>query len=117
MIVVVFTVLLTLILNNFLTVQFGFDQSTFYPITIPLIIFAAILYYALSYQLLKPLFKSEQEIQDLIKETLHEINTPVATIKMNTKILQKKEKDEKNLDRLKRIEQSCDNLLDLYNAL
>lgn len=116
-IVVIFTVLLTLILNYYLTLEFGFDQSTFYPITIALIIFAATLYYFLSYQLLKPLFKSEKEIKNLIKETLHEINTPVATIKMNTKMLQKKEKDSKNQDRLKRIEQSCNNLLELYNQM
>lgn len=116
-IVVIFTVLLTLILNYYLTLEFGFDQSTFYPITIALIIFAATLYYFLSYQLLKPLFKSEKEIKNLIKETLHEINTPVATIKMNTKILQKKEEDSKNQDRLKRIEQSCNNLLELYNQM
>jgi len=71
----------------------------------------------MSKNLLQPLFKSEKEIQNLIKETLHEINTPVATIQMNTKILQKKETDEKNKDRLSRIETSCKNLLDLYNQM
>ncbi len=116
-IVVIFTVLLTLVLNHFLTTQFGFNKATFYPITVVLIIFAALFYYFLSYQLLKPLFKSEKEIQNLIKETLHEINTPVATIKMNIKILQKKEQDEKNKDRLNRIEQSCENLLELYDQM
>jgi signal transduction histidine kinase len=116
-IVVVFTVLLTLIIYNFLTVKFGFNQDTFYPITFVLLLFASIFYYLLSKSLLKPLFKSEKEIQNLIKETLHEINTPVATIKMNTKILQKKEENSKNLDRLQRIEQSCDNLLELYKQM
>lgn len=116
-IVVIFTVLLVLILNNFLTSQFGFNQETFYPITSFLLIFAGIFYYFMSKNLLQPLFKSEKEIQNLIKETLHEINTPVATIQMNTKILQKKETDEKNKDRLSRIETSCKNLLDLYNQM
>ena len=116
-IVVVFTVLLTLIIYNFLTVKFGFNQETFYPITFVLLLFASIFYYFLSKSLLHPLFKSEKEIQNLIKETLHEINTPVATIKMNTKILQKKEENSKNIDRLHRIEQSCDNLLELYKQM
>ncbi len=116
-IVVVFTVLLTLIIYNFLTVKFGFNQDTFYPITFVLLLFASIFYYFLSKSLLKPLFKSEKEIQNLIKETLHEINTPVATIKMNTKILQKKEENSKNLQRLERIETSCDNLLELYKQM
>jgi len=116
-IVVVFTVLLTLIIYNFLTVKFGFNQETFYPITFVLLLFASIFYYFLSKSLLHPLFKSEKEIQNLIKETLHEINTPVATIKMNTKILQKKEENSKNRDRLHRIEQSCDNLLELYKQM
>lgn len=116
-IVVVFTVLLTLIIYNFLTIKFGFTQDTFYPITFVLLLFAAIFYYTLSKSLLQPLFKSEKEIQNLIKETLHEINTPVATIKMNTKMLQKKEENLKNLDRLKRIETSCDNLLNLYTQM
>ncbi len=116
-IVVVFTVLLTLIIYNFLTVKFGFNQETFYPITFVLLLFASIFYYFLSKSLLHPLFKSEKDIQNLIKETLHEINTPVATIKMNTKILQKKEEDSKNRDRLHRIEQSCDNLLELYKQM
>lgn len=116
-IVVVFTVLLTLIIYNFLTVKFGFNQDTFYPITFVLLLFATVFYYLLSKSLMQPLFKSEKEIQNLIKETLHEINTPVATIKMNTKMLQKKEENSKNLERLERIETSCDNLLNLYNQM
>ncbi|MEA2019501.1 MAG: HAMP domain-containing sensor histidine kinase [Campylobacterota bacterium] len=116
-IIVIFTVLLVLILNNFLTIQFGFNKDTFFPITFVLLLFSAILYYFLSNQLLQPLFRSEKEIQSLIKETLHEINTPVATIQMNTKLLQKKEQDIKNIDRLNRIEHSCDNLLNLYNQM
>ena len=116
-IVVVFTILLVLIANNFLTTKFGFDKHTFIPITLFLLIFGAILYYFLSKQLLEPLFKSEQKIQDLIKETLHELNTPVATIQLNTKMLQKKITDEKNISRLGRIEHSCENLLNLYSQM
>ncbi len=116
-IVVIFTILIVLILNNFLTTQFGFNKNTFIPITIFLLCFGAVLYYFLSVSLLEPLFKSEQKIQNLIKETLHEINTPVATIQLNTKMLQKKITDEKNIARLNRIEKSCENLLNLYSQM
>ena len=116
-IVVIFTILLVLITNNFLTTQFGFNKNTFVPITLFLLVFGALLYYFLSKQLLEPLFKSEQKIQDVIKETLHELNTPVATIQLNTKMLQKKITDEKSISRLSRIEQSCDNLLNLYTQM
>ncbi|MEA2050857.1 MAG: HAMP domain-containing sensor histidine kinase, partial [Campylobacterota bacterium] len=116
-VVVVFTILLVLIANNFLTIQFGFDKHTFVPITLFLLFFGAVLYLFLSKQLLEPLFKSEQKIEDTIKETLHELNTPVATIKINTKMLQKKELNEKNISRLNRIEQSCNNLLNLYKQM
>lgn len=116
-VVVVFTVLLVLVLNNVLTVEFGFNQETFYPITVFLLLFAAIFYYFMTRNLLQPLFKSEKDIQNLIKETLHEINTPVATIQLNTKILQKKELDKKNISRLNRIDDSCKILLELYNQM
>jgi len=116
-IVVVFTILIVLIVYNFITKEFGFDQNNFLPVTLFLLIFGGVLYYFLSAQLFTPLFKSEENIENHIKETLHELNTPVATIQINSKILQKKEQDEKNISRLKRIDESCESLLHLYNQM
>lgn len=116
-IVVVFTNLIVLIAYNFLTTRFTFDQNSFVPITLFLLILGGVLYYFLSTQLFEPLFKSEENIENHIKETLHELNTPVATIQINSKILQKKEKDEKNILRLNRINESCEILLNLYNQM
>ncbi len=116
-IVVVFTILIVLIANNILTVKFGFDKDSFLPITVFLILLGASIYYFLSKQLFDPLFKSDKNIQNLIKETLHEINTPVATIQMNSKMLANKITDEKGKARLKRIDDSCENLLNLYNHM
>lgn len=116
-IVVLFTILIVLVVYNFLTTKFGFDKSSFIPITVFLLLFGGFLYYFLSAQLFEPLFKSEENIENQIKETLHELNTPVATIQINSKMLQKKEQDEKNLSRLKRIDESCQNLLNLYNQM
>ncbi len=56
-------------------------------------------------------------MQKAIKQTLHEINTPVATILMNTKMIQKNETNTKTLDRLARIENSCNDLLDIYSQM
>lgn len=116
-IAVVFTILIVLIVNNILTSKFGFDQANFVPITVFLLFLGAGIYFFISKQLIDPLFKSDQKIQDLIRETLHEINTPVATIQMNAKMLSNKISDEKSLSRLNRIEQSCNNLLELYNQM
>ena len=117
MIVVIFTILIVLIIYNFITKEFGFDQNNFFPVTLFLLCFGGILYYFLSAQLFEPLFKSEEKIENHIKETLHELNTPVATIQINSKILQKKEQDDKNISRLKRIDESCENLLNLYDQM
>jgi len=117
MIVVVFTILIVLVVYNFLTTRFIFDQSSFLAISLFLLVLGAILYYFLSAQLFVPLFKSEVNIENHIKETLHELNTPVATIQINSKILQKKEQDDKNLARLQRIDESCGILLNLYNQM
>ena len=116
-IVVTFSILIVLVINSFLNEEFGFTKDNFVLITIFLLLFGAVLYHFLSKQLLESLFKSDETIQNHIKETLHELNTPVATIQMNTKILQKKEQNEKNIARLDRIEQSCENLLNLYNQM
>ncbi|MGB3750321.1 MAG: HAMP domain-containing sensor histidine kinase [Arcobacteraceae bacterium] len=117
MIVVVFTILIVLVVNHFLVTQIAFDQHNFFPITIFLLLLGCFLYYFLSTQLFTPLFKSEENIEHHIKETLHELNTPVATIQINTKILQKKEQEAKNLSRLKRIDDACGILLNLYNQM
>lgn len=56
-------------------------------------------------------------MEKTVKQTLHEINTPVATILMNTKMIQKNISDEKTLKRLYRIEESCNDLLNLYEQM
>lgn len=97
---------------------FQFNQETFYPISFVLLFFGVSVYYFLTKKLFLNLFQNEKEIDSLIKETLHELNTPVATIEMNTKMLKKSlDGDEKTLNRLGRIEKSCENLLELYNQM
>lgn len=108
---------MTLMLNYFLISFFGFNQETFYVITIVLLSFGLILYLLFSKPLLEPLFKSDENLQKAVKETIHELNIPVSTIDLNVKMLKKNISDEKSLKRLNRIQEASDNLLKLYEQM
>ena len=116
-IVIGFIVLIVLVTNYMLMLTFGFNESTFPIITITLLALGIGMYLFLSKSLLDPLFKSDEQIQNLIKETLHELNTPVATIQINTQMIKRKEENSKNIKRLEKIEKSCENLLNLYKQM
>lgn len=116
-IIIVFVLLLSLLLNFHLTNLFGFNHDTFILITITILVFGLILYLFLSRSIFEPLFKSDENLQKAVKETLHELNIPISTIKMNTQMLEKKLTDEKELKRLNRIKQASDELLKLYEEM
>lgn len=116
-IIVVFIILITLATQYLLLVKVGYSQILFFPITFLLVFGGLLLYKYLSGSIFDELFKSDTQIDDMIKKTLHELNTPVATIKMNKKMLEKNLSNEKDIKRLQRIEESCDNLLSLYQYM
>jgi signal transduction histidine kinase len=95
--------------------QFGFNQEVFIPITTFLILISLLLYKYLSKNLFDDFYKSDKEINTMIQKTLHELNTPIATIEMNTKMIQKNIANEKDIKRLYRINEACENLKTLYN--
>jgi signal transduction histidine kinase len=64
-----------------------------------------------------PLLEYVQNLQDLSKETLHELNLPISTIVTNTQMLSKNLNDEKSLKRVERINSACEMLKDRYNEL
>ena len=64
-----------------------------------------------------PLAEHVKNLQDLSKETLHELNLPISTIKTNTQMIKKNLDDEKALKRLSRIENACLMLQQRYNEL
>ncbi|MCK5110497.1 MAG: HAMP domain-containing histidine kinase [Arcobacteraceae bacterium] len=82
-----------------------------------LIVCCALLYFALTKTLIDDIFKIDDKLKEKIEKTMHEINTPVATIQINTEILQTKINDVQNLERLDRINKACDNLLKLYEDM
>ncbi len=64
-----------------------------------------------------PLSLHVENLQNLSKETLHELNLPIATITTTTHLLKKSLDTDKDLKRLKRIENACDMLQQRYNEL
>ena len=116
-IIFTFSIIIILYLNYFFITKFGLNQDNFVYIIIPLLIVGLAIFLSFSISILKPLFKSDEKLQQSIKETIHELNIPVSTIKMNTQLLQKSISDEKSLKRLERIEQASNNLLKLYENM
>lgn len=64
-----------------------------------------------------PLEEYVKNLQELSKETLHELNLPVSTIKTNTQMLQKALEDKRSIKRLGRIESACSMLEERYKEL
>ena len=109
--------IITLFLNYYLISLFGLNKDNFFLIVIPMVVFSLIVFLSFSKNILKPLLKSDENLQKQLKETIHELNIPVSTIKMNTQMLKKKIDDEKHLKRLSRIESASDDLLKLYENM
>ncbi|MCK9455222.1 MAG: HAMP domain-containing sensor histidine kinase [Sulfurimonas sp.] len=64
-----------------------------------------------------PLFEHVSNLQNLSKETLHELNLPISTIKTNIHMLKKSLESEKDLKRVERIKSACEMLQQRYNEL
>ncbi len=65
----------------------------------------------------EPLIRYIRHLQELSGQTLHELNLPIATIKTNLSMLQKKAEDEKTRKRLRRIEEATAMLQERYDEL
>ena len=116
-IIFTFSLIIILYLNYFFISLFGLNQENFVYIIMPLVIVGLIIFLSFSMTVLKPLFKSDEKLEQSIKETIHELNIPVSTIKMNIQLLEKTITDEKSLKRLERIKQASNNLLKLYENM
>lgn len=64
-----------------------------------------------------PLEEYVTNLQNLSKETLHELNLPISTILSNSNMLQKNITNSKNLKRVSRVQIACDMLQQRYNEL
>jgi len=116
-IIFTFSLIIILYVNYVLISLFGLNQDNFIYIIIPLLVFGLIIFLSFTSSILKPLFTSDDNLQKNLKETIHELNIPVSTIKMNTQLLEKKITDEKSLKRLNRIKEASNNLIKLYEDM
>lgn len=108
-----FLVLLILSINNLFLYYFNNLTILF---LLNILIFT-LLYYLLSNTLIDEMFQINNKLSEKIKKTMHELNTPVSTISINTQIIRQKTIDEKTLKRLDRIEDCCEQLIKLYNDM
>lgn len=67
--------------------------------------------------IIKYALRSDEKLEKDIRCTIHELNIPASTIKMNVQLLQKSLKEERDLARLERISKANDNLFKLYENL
>lgn len=66
---------------------------------------------------IEPLEEYVENLEELSRDTLHELNLPIATIKTNAEMLEKNCIDEKTKKRIERIKIACGMLYERYNEL
>ena len=93
----------------------GLDN--FYMIIIFLFLSITISGIFISKLAIDPLIEYTINLQNLSKETLHELNLPISTIQTNTQMLSKNLHDNKSVKRVERINAACEMLQERYNEL
>lgn len=104
-------------LHALLMFNLEFTKSNYFTaflFIIPAIFISAYLIFTLAYA---PKESQDQKLEHLIKESLHELNLPIATIKANIEMLQKGEANHKRLRRIARIEEALRRFRRLYDML
>lgn len=96
---------------NLLVSNLKKDLLTQYSIVILIVLILSIVFSLFS---LHPLRSALFLTQEFIKDILHDFNTPLATLRLNSSMLIK---DELNKSKVERIEQSVQNILDLQENL
>lgn len=112
-----FTILLVLGFEYIVFMEFGFGLEIFGAISLAVLGFAVLFGYIMAKFALEPLLATTRLLDRLLKDTLHELNIPVATIMANVSMLKKGQNDPKSLARLERIQKASENLLQLYEDL
>jgi len=97
--------------------NFGYSNENFLVVTAMLLPLAILFGYILSKIALEPLFITNDLLDRLLKDTLHELNIPLSTIFANVSMLKRKESDPKKLVRLERISRAGEDLKELYEDL
>ena len=106
---------------TFLVISYYFlnvlKVENIYLLAIILVCFVILSGIFISKLAIDPLSEYVKNLQNLSKETLHELNLPISTIVTNSQMLKKSLEDEKSLKRVGRIESACDMLKQRYDEL
>jgi len=81
-----------------------------------LLIIFAIISYILAKRSLKPMMNTISHLDRFTKDLIHDLNTPITAILLNTKML-KRDANEKELKKINRIENSAKNISSLYENI
>lgn len=106
-------IVIVLVLHHFLGEIFGSSLL----LDFILVAGATLLYLFLADPIADNFLTSDKNLKTMIDETLHELNTPIATIEANLTMLKKSITDEKSLKRLDRIKSASSNLTKLYESI
>ncbi len=96
---------------------FGYSNRNFLIVIAMLLPLSLLFGYILSKVAMEPLFVTNDLLDRLLKDTLHELNIPLSTIFANVSMLKRSESDPKKMTRLGRIEKAGENLSELYEDL
>ena len=111
-----FLTVTTFLIIFYALIQFS-TITNIYIIAIIILSFVILSAIFISKLAVDPLYEYVINLQNLSKETLHELNLPITTIISNTDMLKKNSVDSKNLKRIARIESACNMLQNRYNEL
>ena len=101
----------------FIIDKFYLSEHLFYLVAIIAFLVSLFGGYMLALFFLNPIFQTNKFLDRLLKDTLHELNIPVATIKANAQMIKSNPSNPKNIKRVERIEKSCEDLLQLYKGM
>jgi signal transduction histidine kinase len=97
-------------------IQELFNIPLFWKIVLELTIITTI-FFTLVRTVIGHILQLDHSLKDMIDHTLHELNTPVATIEANITLLKRDIDDKKTLVRFGRIQRAIDHLKQLYHSL
>ncbi len=97
--------------------KFYLSEYLFYLVGIVAFLVSLFGGYMLALFFLNPIFQTNKFLDRLLKDTLHELNIPVATIKANAQMIKINPQNPKNIKRIERIQKACDDLLQLYKGM
>ena len=112
-----FVIVIVLLFGLHALLFFTFTQENYFEsflLLFPAILLSAYLFLSI---IVAPKESQDRKLEHLIKESLHELNLPIATIRANIDMLKRGEQEGKRLKRIERIEAALERFKRLFNIL